>query len=176
MRESLLEVLARLAEPPKSLRLATGAITIEISWDRPGPAGADDAVGRGATGDRGRVNGTGGANGAGATGSAGGVRAAAGAPAHPDQPATADPDADYLRSPAVGVFYRAPKPGAEPFVSVGSTVAPGQQVGIVEAMKLMIPIEADRGGTIREVVKADREPVEFDEPLFVIDVDETIQP
>ena len=76
---------------------------------------------------------------------------------------------EYLTSPAVGVFYRAKEPGAEPFVSEGSLVQPGQQIGIVEAMKLMIPVEADRAGTITEVLKANGAPVEYDEPLFAVE-------
>ena len=78
----------------------------------------------------------------------------------------------YLTSPGVGVFYHAREPGAEPFVAVGSVVRPGEQIGILEAMKLMIPIEADRGGRIAEVLKGDGEPVEYGEPLFVLDVEE----
>lgn len=76
---------------------------------------------------------------------------------------------EYLTSPAVGVFYRAKEPGAEPFVSVGDLVQPGQQIGIVEAMKLMIPVEADRAGTITEVLKSNGTPVEYDEPLFAVE-------
>jgi acetyl-CoA carboxylase biotin carboxyl carrier protein len=68
----------------------------------------------------------------------------------------------------VGVFYHAREPGAEPFVTVGSVVAAGQQVGIVEAMKLMIPVEASRGGRVTAILKANGEPVEYDEPLFAV--------
>jgi acetyl-CoA carboxylase biotin carboxyl carrier protein len=75
---------------------------------------------------------------------------------------------DYLRSPAVGVFYQAREPGAEPFAPVGTEVRPKQQIGIIEAMKLMIPVEADRGGRITAVLKGNGEPVEYDEPLFAI--------
>jgi acetyl-CoA carboxylase biotin carboxyl carrier protein len=82
------------------------------------------------------------------------------------------PDTDHLTSPGVGVFYHASEPGAEPFVSVGSMVRRGQQVGIIEAMKLMIPIEADRDGRITEVLKPDGEPVEYGEALFALRVAE----
>lgn len=78
-----------------------------------------------------------------------------------------DPEMHYLTSPAVGVFYRAPEPGAVPFVSEGDAVVAGQQVGTLEAMKLMIPIEADKTGRIVEVLKNDGEPVEYGERLFV---------
>ncbi len=76
---------------------------------------------------------------------------------------------EYLTSPSVGVFFHASAPGAEPFVSAGSSVKPGQQVGIIEAMKLMIPVEADRAGIITAVLKANGEPVEYDEPLFALE-------
>ncbi|GAA1557851.1 hypothetical protein GCM10009827_093470 [Dactylosporangium maewongense] len=74
-----------------------------------------------------------------------------------------------LTSPAVGVFYRAPEPDAAPFVAVGDTVTEGQQIGIVEAMKLMIPVHAERAGRIAEALAADGAPVEYGEPLFALD-------
>ncbi|MGH3912175.1 MAG: acetyl-CoA carboxylase biotin carboxyl carrier protein [Pseudonocardiaceae bacterium] len=74
----------------------------------------------------------------------------------------------YLRAPAIGVFFQAPEPGAKPFVEVGDTVVSGQQVAIVEIMKLMIPVHADVDGRIVEVLKANGETVEYDEPLFAI--------
>jgi acetyl-CoA carboxylase biotin carboxyl carrier protein len=80
-----------------------------------------------------------------------------------------EPVGEYLTSPGVGVFYHAREPGAEPFVSVGSTVHKGQQIGVIEAMKLMLPVEADRSGRITSVVKGNGEPVEYAEPLFAID-------
>jgi acetyl-CoA carboxylase biotin carboxyl carrier protein len=76
--------------------------------------------------------------------------------------------ADHIHAPTVGMFYRAPEPGAPPFVEEGSVVAPGQQVAIVEAMKLMIPVTADRHGRIVEVLLADATAVEFGERLFAI--------
>jgi acetyl-CoA carboxylase biotin carboxyl carrier protein len=78
------------------------------------------------------------------------------------------PTGHVLTSPTVGVFYRAPEPGAAPFVETGDLVSPGQQVGIVEAMKLMIPVEADRGGRVAEVLCADATGVEFGAPLFAL--------
>ncbi|WP_227982749.1 acetyl-CoA carboxylase biotin carboxyl carrier protein [Nocardia spumae] len=71
-----------------------------------------------------------------------------------------------IRAPSVGVFYRSPQPGAEPFVAVGDRVSPGRQVGIVEAMKLMIPVTTDSGGVLTAILKQDGESVQFDEPLF----------
>lgn len=81
-------------------------------------------------------------------------------------PVEAVPDGVVLRAETVGVFYRAPEPGAKPFVDEGDAVQPGQQIAIVEAMKLMIPVEADRAGTVLEVLVADGESVEHGQPLM----------
>ena len=76
-----------------------------------------------------------------------------------------------LTCPVVGVFYHAREPGAEPFAAVGTLVRAGQQIGIVEAMKLMIPVEADRAGRISAVLKGNGEPVEYGEPLFALEAE-----
>ncbi len=75
---------------------------------------------------------------------------------------------DGVRAPLVGTFYRAPEPGARPFVEVGDIVQVGQQVAIVEAMKLMNPIVADRAGRVSEVLVDDGQPVEFDQMLILL--------
>ena len=100
------------------------------------------------------------------------AEAAATAPTTAATPAADGPAAPCLTSPVVGVFYHAREPGAEPFVTVGSVVRPGQQIGIVEAMKLMIPVEADRSGRIAAVLKGNGEPVEYGEPLFSLEAEE----
>ncbi len=74
-----------------------------------------------------------------------------------------------VTAPLVGTFYRAPNPGAEPFVSAGQTVEPGQVVGIVEAMKVMNEITTDVGGRIVRILVEDGQPVEFGQPLMEID-------
>jgi Biotin carboxyl carrier protein len=68
----------------------------------------------------------------------------------------------------VGVFHRSPEPGAPPFVDVGDTVVPGQQVAIVEAMKLMIPVKADTDGVVEQVLKESGEHVQYGERLFAV--------
>ncbi|HLR29236.1 MAG TPA: acetyl-CoA carboxylase biotin carboxyl carrier protein [Paenalcaligenes sp.] len=73
-----------------------------------------------------------------------------------------------VSAPMVGTFYRAPNPGAAPFVEVGQTVKEGDALCIVEAMKLLNEIEADRAGVIKAVLVENGEPVEFGQPLFVI--------
>ena len=73
---------------------------------------------------------------------------------------------EAIVSPMVGTFYRAANPSADPFVDVGDTVKPGQVIGIVEAMKLMNEIEADRSGEIVEIPVANGQPVEYGETIF----------
>ncbi|QCF27233.1 acetyl-CoA carboxylase biotin carboxyl carrier protein [Hydrocarboniclastica marina] len=86
------------------------------------------------------------------------------------QPAeTADESKGHLmRSPMVGTFYRAASPTASPFVETGQAVKAGDVVCIVEAMKMMNQIEADKSGTIVEILAENGQPVEFDQPLFII--------
>lgn len=74
-----------------------------------------------------------------------------------------------LTSPMVGTFYRAPSPGADPFVKVGNTVKKGQVVCIIEAMKLLNEVEADMDGTVKEVCVENGQPVEFGQSLFIIE-------
>ena len=74
-----------------------------------------------------------------------------------------------VRAPMVGTFYRAPTPGAPPFVEVGSAVEPATQVGIIEVMKLMNAIEAGVKGIVKEILAANAEPVEHGQPLIVIE-------
>ncbi|MFD1147261.1 acetyl-CoA carboxylase biotin carboxyl carrier protein [Saccharothrix hoggarensis] len=84
----------------------------------------------------------------------------------PAPPAPTPPSGLTVRSPLVGTFYAAPNPGAAPFVAVGDVVAAGDQLAIVEAMKLLNPITADRAGRITAVLAGDGDMVEFDQPLF----------
>jgi acetyl-CoA carboxylase biotin carboxyl carrier protein len=80
-----------------------------------------------------------------------------------------DNDGHVVTAELVGTFYRAPAPDAEPFVSVGDDVQEGDVMCIIEAMKIMNEIECDTAGTIKKILVEDAEPVEFDQPLFVID-------
>lgn len=72
------------------------------------------------------------------------------------------------KSPMVGTFYRAPGPNAAPFVEVGQQVKAGDTLCIIEAMKLMNEIEAEKSGTVKEILVENGTPVEFGEPLFII--------
>lgn len=91
--------------------------------------------------------------------------AAAPEPAAAPVPVSAD---NAVLSPMVGTFYRSPSPDAAAFVEVGQTVRVGDVLCIVEAMKMMNQIEADRAGTVTAIHVADGEPVEFDQPLITI--------
>jgi acetyl-CoA carboxylase biotin carboxyl carrier protein len=73
-----------------------------------------------------------------------------------------------VKAPMVGTFYRSPSPGGKPFVDVGQSVKEGDPLCIIEAMKLLNEIEADKSGVIKEVLVENGEPVEFGQPLFVI--------
>jgi acetyl-CoA carboxylase biotin carboxyl carrier protein len=94
---------------------------------------------------------------------------AAGEAEAPARAAAPLPPLKEIRSPMVGTFYKAPEPGAESYVKVGSRVAPGQTVCIIEAMKIMNEIEAEIAGTVREISVADGQPVEFGQVLFRVD-------
>jgi len=74
-----------------------------------------------------------------------------------------------IRSPMVGTFYAQPEPGVEPYVRVGTRIAPGQTLCIIEAMKIMNPIDAEVAGVIKEVAVKDAQPVEFGHVLFKVD-------
>ncbi|WP_425997300.1 acetyl-CoA carboxylase biotin carboxyl carrier protein [Caulobacter sp. DWR1-3-2b1] len=76
---------------------------------------------------------------------------------------------DIVKSPMVGTVYMSPQPGADNFVKVGDTVAAGQTLLIVEAMKTMNPIAATKAGKVVEILVGDAQPVEFGEPLVVIE-------
>ncbi len=141
LSRQIIDLLGQLSTPPRSIQVRTGQVSVELTWH-----------------DR--------------------VETAVGTPAPPPVPGQAvesvppavvqAPPAACLTAPCVGVFYHAATPGAAPFVSVGASVRTGQQIGIIEAMKLMIPVEADRDGEVIEVLKGDGEPVEYAEPLFAL--------
>lgn len=133
VRRTAADLLARSPQPPSTLNVRAGVISVEMAWH------ATEAA------------------------------PAAAAPAATPVPLTSVPNVpagETVKAATVGVFYRAPSPGAPPFVSEGDEITPGQQVAIIEAMKLMLPVEADRGGRIAEVLVDDGEAVEFGQPLF----------
>ncbi|MER7458704.1 acetyl-CoA carboxylase biotin carboxyl carrier protein [Micromonospora sp. NPDC126480] len=143
LRRQARELLAEIDGPVRRVRLSSGEAVLELEWHptaaRPAPAGPPD-------------------------------------PPSPAQPppqgaarAAAAPERHAVRSPIVGTFYRAPEPGAAPFVAVGDRVHPGQVVGIVEAMKLMNEVTTDRAGRVAEIHVDDGQPVEYDQTLLALD-------
>jgi acetyl-CoA carboxylase biotin carboxyl carrier protein len=100
------------------------------------------------------------------------IPAPAAAPAAPAPAAAAAPEeiqGHMVKSPMVGTFYRCPSPGAKPFVEVGDTVKAGDTICIIEAMKLLNEIECDKDGVVKAILVENGQPVEYGEPLVVID-------
>jgi len=104
------------------------------------------------------------------------MAAPAAAPAPTPAPVTAStnqaealPSGHVVKSPMVGTFYRSPAPGSPEFVQVGQAVTEGETICIIEAMKILNQIEADKSGVIKAVLANSGEPVEYDEPLFIIE-------
>lgn len=79
------------------------------------------------------------------------------------------PSGHVVTSPMVGTYYSAPSPGAKPFVNIGDTVAEGDTVCIVEAMKILNQIEADASGTVKAILVENAQPVEYGQPLMIIE-------
>lgn len=96
---------------------------------------------------------------------------AAAAPAAQPAPAAAPAPSAALSitSPMVGTFYRAPSPGAAPFIEVGDHVKKGQVIGIIEAMKLLNEVEADQDGVVKAFAAENGQPVEFGQPLVILE-------
>jgi acetyl-CoA carboxylase biotin carboxyl carrier protein len=130
VRRTAADLLAKSPQPPSTLNVRAGGISVEMAWSTPTEAAP-----------------------------------VATAPVTLASVPSV-PVGETVKAATVGVFYRASSPGAPPFVSEGDEIASGQQVAIIEAMKLMLPVEADRGGRIAEVLVGDGEAVEFGQPLF----------
>jgi acetyl-CoA carboxylase biotin carboxyl carrier protein len=146
VRRSAQTLLAEIGGRPRALRIRAGDVVVEMEWTE-------------------AQQGT--------------TPAAPPAPAALMPAATAAPEVLGIAeepaagvdicAPIVGTFYRAPEPGAAPFVSEGDQVKRGQQVGIVEAMKLMIPVEAEGDGRVVALHVTDCAPVEFGQRLITVD-------
>ncbi|WP_457281073.1 acetyl-CoA carboxylase biotin carboxyl carrier protein [Polaromonas sp. P5_D5] len=95
---------------------------------------------------------------------------AAGAPAAPvAEAAPAAPAGHAVKSPMVGTFYRSASPGAKPFVELGSVIKEGETICIIEAMKILNEIEADKSGTVTKILSENGQAVEYGQPLFIIE-------
>ena len=92
-------------------------------------------------------------------------------PATPAAPAVEEEvDGTVINSPMVGTYYTSPSPGAPSFVKVGQTIKPGDTICIVEAMKILNQIEAEVGGVVKKLLVEDGQPVEFGEPLMIVEI------
>jgi acetyl-CoA carboxylase biotin carboxyl carrier protein len=150
VRDCLIQILQALPGLPRRLHLSSGDVTVELEWPATTPPTETVAPGRTTV------------------------------PALPADVTSVGcaavnaavmskvnvVDGVAVRSPSVGTFYRSPEPGAPPFVAEGDLVQAGQQIAIVEAMKLMLPVEAEHSGRVARVLKSDGEPVEYGEPLI----------
>ncbi|WP_250291718.1 biotin/lipoyl-containing protein [Frankia sp. CiP1_Cm_nod1] len=159
LRDHLLALSAQTSRVPSRVRAAAGEVFIEIAWPDAAPPASTELVAPAAPPVPVRpVPGA----------STGPVQQQAGPASPVAGSAAADADAHILRAATVGVFYQAPEPGAKPFVTVGDLITRGQQVAIIEAMKLMIPVEADASGRVLEILVADGTPVEHGQPLLTV--------
>ncbi|MGC4746229.1 acetyl-CoA carboxylase biotin carboxyl carrier protein [Micromonospora sp. DT201] len=145
LRRQAQHLIAELAGPVRRIRLRSGPAVLEVEWHPEDPARADvpPELAEAAP------------------------PPAAGPPAALTWPPV--PRRAAVRAPIVGTFYRAAEPGARPFVAVGDLVRPGQPVAIVEAMKLMNEVTADRAGRVVAILVEDGHPVEYDQPLVELD-------
>ena len=94
---------------------------------------------------------------------------AAAVPVAVEAAVTAEPSGHIVKSPMVGTFYRAASPGAKPFVELGDTIKEGETICIVEAMKILNEIEADKSGTVTQILVENGQAVEYGQPLYVIE-------
>ncbi|WFE55275.1 acetyl-CoA carboxylase biotin carboxyl carrier protein [Micromonospora sp. WMMD1155] len=145
LRRQAQHLIAELAGPVRRIRLRSGPAVLEVEWHPENGTQADVPP------------------------------ASTVVPASPaaEEPAASAPPPvpgrAAVRAPIVGTFYRSPEPGARPFVTVGDLVRPGQPVAIVEAMKLMNEVTADRAGRVVAVLVEDGQSVEYDQPLVELD-------
>ncbi|WP_236794646.1 biotin/lipoyl-containing protein [Amycolatopsis sp. GM8] len=148
LREQVLALCAEAPQLPSAVRLSAGDVSMEVEWPL-APAAPAPVV------------------------AAAPVEAVPVPRAEPvAAPAAAAPvkaGTVAVSALTVGTFYRAPEPTAKPFVAVGDTVRPGQQIAIIEAMKLMIPVEADRQGRVVEICVEDGTPVEHGQALMLLE-------
>ncbi|MBQ0989830.1 acetyl-CoA carboxylase biotin carboxyl carrier protein subunit [Micromonospora sp. PSH03] len=143
LRRQAQHLIAELAGPVRRIRLRSGPAVLEVEWHPEDATRPDVPLPR--------------------------AEAAPAADAPPAVLRPPVPGRAAVRAPIVGTFYRAPEPGARPFVAVGDLVRPGQPVAIVEAMKLMNEVTADRAGRVAAILLEDGQPVEYDQPLVELD-------
>jgi acetyl-CoA carboxylase biotin carboxyl carrier protein len=146
LAEAALRLLEAMAQRPERLRVSAGEFTVDLDWRttpvRVMPGGETPAA------------------------YAAPIPGESAAAPHVTAAEPVSPVWHQVCAPTVGTFYHAPSPGAAPFVAEGDVIAAGQQIGIVEAMKLMVPVESDRAGRVLSLHVADGKPVEYGEALI----------
>jgi acetyl-CoA carboxylase biotin carboxyl carrier protein len=167
VRLTALDLIASLPERPSRLRVRAAGVSVDLDWrvtaptpvPPPPPLVVDsaDRQAPNATVD-GRPHATGSVNGS--------VHSTANGTLNGAGNGGQRSSWHVVHAPAIGTFYHAPEPGKPPFVRPGAVVEAGQQVGIIEAMKLMLPVEADRTGRVVDVLVPDGQPVQYGEPLI----------
>jgi len=173
VRRAASEVLGYLSDHPERLRVSVANVSLDLDWrasEAPLRAFPDDGAGQTSIAGQASVAGQAVSRQAVLSGPAApGQAGEAPSESPPDQPGEERlPVLHYVCAPSVGTFYRSPEPGAAPFTAEGATVTAGQQVAIVEAMKLMLPVEADRPGRVVEVLIEDGQAVEYGERLLAL--------
>jgi acetyl-CoA carboxylase biotin carboxyl carrier protein len=150
VEDSVVDIVARSPRPPIAVRVSAGGVTVEAEW-------ATATAAPGAVVEHGEP-----------LGEQLREQGAAAAPA-PAAAVSGRDDLTAVRSPSMGVLYRAPSPGAPPFVEVGDVVEVGQQLAVVESMKLFFPVNAESPGRVEAILKQDGEVVEHGEPVVVLE-------
>jgi acetyl-CoA carboxylase biotin carboxyl carrier protein len=151
LRAELRQFAGELHGPVRRIRIRAGEVAVEVEWQPTAAHGPRTLPGHALAALPAPVTAT-------------------EVPAESSPAETADDlgERTVVTSPMVGTFYHAAEPGADPYVSVGDEVEPGQVVGIVEAMKLMNPIAAEVPGTVVELLVGNAQPVEFGQPLLAL--------
>jgi acetyl-CoA carboxylase biotin carboxyl carrier protein len=157
LREQAEALYAQGSRTPSLVRVCAGDVSVQVEWSDAVPPSAAAVLSAVPAGWADQAS-----------------AQPAGTPAPAPAPAlAAAPQSTAGRHPVcaqtVGVFYRAMEPGAKPFVAEGDVIVAGQQVGIVEAMKLMTPVEADRAGRVVEILVTDGTSVEYGQPLIMVE-------
>lgn len=147
VRVTALDLLNSLPERPKRLRVQAAGVTVDLDWRSPqAMAVAPAAVHVERTDQQ--------------------AAEVAADDQRNQETGESRPSSRFVCAPAIGTFYHAPEPGKPPFVEPGALVEVGQQVGIIEAMKLMLPVEADRAGRVVAVLIDDGQPVQYGDQLI----------
>jgi acetyl-CoA carboxylase biotin carboxyl carrier protein len=150
LRHQVIRLLAEIPRLPSALRVRIGDVGVELEWNSGTPAVPAPAP-------------------AVATSLPAGDTSPPAAQTTAGTEEAAPDTSNFVCAPTVGVFFRAPQPGSPPFVVEGDSVSAGQQVAIIEAMKLFLPVEAEKAGRVTRILAADGGSVEFGERLIAID-------